>query len=93
MMKLTKKLHIITLTLAAVAAMLLPLSAGALSAEAYATESRLASGRWVKIKVTDSGLYAISKSTAQSWNTASSGESFRAMGLSFRLALLSWRKA
>ena len=67
MMKLTKKLHIITLTLAAVAAMLLPLSAGALSAEAYATESRHASGRWVKIKVTDSGLYAISKSTAQSW--------------------------
>ena len=45
MMKLTKKLHIITLTLAAVATMLLPLSAGALSAEAYATESRLASGR------------------------------------------------
>ena len=33
------------------------------------------------------------KSTAQSWNTASSGESFRSMGLSFRLALLSWRKA
>ena len=67
MMKLTKILHILTLTLSAVAAALLPFSAGALSAEAYATESRLASGRWVKIKVTESGLYAISKSTAQSW--------------------------
>ena len=56
MMKLTKILHILTLTLSAVAAALLPFSAGALSAEAYATESRLASGRWVRIKVTDSGL-------------------------------------
>ena len=33
----------------------------ALSADYYASESLLASGRWVKIKVDESGLYSISQ--------------------------------
>ena len=39
----------------------------ALSADYYASESLLASGRWVKIKVDESGLYSISQAEASSW--------------------------
>lgn len=39
----------------------------ALDASSYTTESMLCSGSWVKIKVEDSGVYAISEATAKSW--------------------------
>ena len=39
----------------------------ALNADFYASESKLASGRWVKINVPSSGLYSISQSEASSW--------------------------
>lgn len=39
----------------------------ALDASFYATQSKLAAGNWVKIKVDESGIYAITESTARSW--------------------------
>lgn len=41
--------------------------ATALNASFYASESKLAKGNWVKIKVEDSGIYAISESDARNW--------------------------
>lgn len=39
----------------------------ALTADSYATESKLAKGNWVKIKVTESGIHAITASEASKW--------------------------
>lgn len=66
MMKIFERIHIAVLAMVLTAA-LAPAGAGALSPDFYATESRLATGRWVKIKVTESGMYAITKATAQGW--------------------------
>ena len=42
-------------------------AARAFDADTYASESKLASGRWVKISVDRSGLYAISQSDLSKW--------------------------
>ena len=50
--------------------MLISLSTQALyafPAGRYATESVLSTGKWVKIKVTESGIYAITAGDAQAW--------------------------
>lgn len=49
------------------AALLLFLSAKALPADTYASASVLSTGRWVKISVPRSGVYAINASTLRSW--------------------------
>ena len=41
--------------------------AAALPVETYAASSVLASGRWVKVSVPQTGLYAIPASTLSSW--------------------------
>ena len=66
MMKISWKKHIALLAVLLLA-VLVPMGAAALSPEFYAGESRLAAGRWVKVKVTESGMYAITKATAQGW--------------------------
>lgn len=48
------------------AAILVAVSFSAASAE-YASESVLATGRWVKVKVTESGLYQLTRSTLSGW--------------------------
>ena len=48
------------------AAIMVAVSFSAASAE-YASESVLATGRWVKVKVTDSGLYQLTRSTLSGW--------------------------
>ncbi len=50
------------------AALLMPvLPARAFPTDTYAESSRLASGRWVKIGVENSGVYCISRATLRSW--------------------------
>ncbi len=46
---------------------LFPLRALALSPDSYTTESKLSTGKWVKVKVSESGLYAITSATAKEW--------------------------
>ncbi|MGM9804406.1 MAG: type IX secretion system sortase PorU [Muribaculaceae bacterium] len=41
--------------------------AQAFSADSYAAQSRLSSGRWVKVSVTQSGVYRITASDAKKW--------------------------
>lgn len=48
------------------AAIMVAVSFSAASAE-YASESVLATGRWVKVKVTESGLYQLTPSTLSGW--------------------------
>ncbi|MCM1348039.1 MAG: type IX secretion system sortase PorU [Firmicutes bacterium] len=56
------------LTLAAVVAMLAtPQRANAFSVDSYATESVLASGRWIKVSVATTGMHFISNSMLASW--------------------------
>jgi hypothetical protein len=49
------------------AALLFAPYAGALSSSAYASTSKLASGNWVKVKVSGTGIYVITKSDASKW--------------------------
>ena len=42
-------------------------AANAFSPETYASHSRLAEGKWVKIKIGESGVYAISDAQARQW--------------------------
>lgn len=56
-------IHIIILCVATICTP----AAMALDASHYASESVLASGRWVKISVTESGIYSISNSTLARW--------------------------
>lgn len=60
--------RIATLVLAAILAAM-PL--GALPPDTYATDSRLAAGRWIKVRVPESGLYRISATTLRSWGFSS----------------------
>ncbi|MDE6099406.1 MAG: type IX secretion system sortase PorU, partial [Paramuribaculum sp.] len=46
---------------------LLPARADAFAIESYATSSALASGRWVKVSVTSSGIHFISNATLRTW--------------------------
>ncbi|WP_300300624.1 type IX secretion system sortase PorU [uncultured Muribaculum sp.] len=49
------------------ACMLIPLRSYALPLETYAADSKLASGHWVKIKVSDSGVYLITPDQLRKW--------------------------
>lgn len=53
--------------LLAAALSVLAFFANALPQEYYAANSRLASGTWVKIKITETGIYQITTSDAQKW--------------------------
>ncbi len=55
------------IVLAAVCCVLGFSRAEALNADFYASESKLAKGNWVKIRVDDSGIYAISEQDARNW--------------------------
>lgn len=55
---MSKKITNIVLLISALVAMT-PFRANAFSASKYATTSRLATGRWVKIQVSDNGMYQI----------------------------------
>lgn len=59
--------HIFTLTLIALAVLLFPMAAGAFSPDKYASESALATGKWVKIRVPSTGLYAIPVADLRRW--------------------------
>lgn len=54
-----KALSILTMVLAPAAATLTALPAHALPAEHYAASSRLAEGRWARVKITESGMHLI----------------------------------
>lgn len=64
-----KKKHNFLLTVAVLVTTLLgtAMPAAALPVETYAASSVLASGRWVKVSVPQTGLYAIPASTLSSW--------------------------
>ncbi len=59
-------LNLLRLKISVLSAMI-ALGAMALDLSHYTAESVLASGRWIKISVDDSGLYRISASTLRSW--------------------------
>ncbi len=59
-------MKIFTHILIALCSLLTPLAAAA-SSHSYASTSRLASGRWVKVSVQQSGVYAISASQLRAW--------------------------
>ncbi len=62
-----QSLHFFTLTLIALVALLSPTAAGAFSPDKYASESVLATGKWVKIRVPSTGLYAIPVADLHRW--------------------------
>lgn len=49
------------------AAILGAVSAGAFPAETYTKSSRLAEGRWIKVRVDQTGMHFIPASTLRSW--------------------------
>lgn len=59
--------RLIAIIIALLPALLLPLRTSAWEAEAYAQTSKLATGRWMKVRVPSDGLYYISASTLRSW--------------------------
>lgn len=61
----TYKIYNIVFTLAFIACIFAPMRANA--ANKYASASVLAEGRWVKIKVAESGIHQITQSTLSSW--------------------------
>lgn len=61
---------IISLACAVACIVTLSVPASALPTDTYAATSKLASGRWVKIKVSDSGIYRISPEQLRSWGFA-----------------------
>ncbi len=63
------RLHIQISTIACVAifALYSSVNAHAFSTTHYADSSKLATGKWVKIKVTKSGMHAITSADAQKW--------------------------
>lgn len=62
----TAKSNIAILTAVTLAA-LSALSAAALPADYYASHSRLSSGKWIKVKVTDTGIQRVSHSQLRAW--------------------------
>lgn len=60
-------IQISALAFAAIFSLFHSVSALAFTADHYADSSKLATGKWVKIKVTDSGLHAITSADAQKW--------------------------
>lgn len=61
------KHNVVRLTALVALVLLTGLSAGARDASHYAQHSRLAQGKWIKIKVEESGIYQISAQQAQQW--------------------------
>lgn len=64
----SRTLHTLTLhTFLALLALLLPVGADAFPTDSYATSSVLASGKWVKVSVSKTGIHFISNSSLRSW--------------------------
>lgn len=59
--------HIYFSLFVAAVALLAPIGASAFESGFYPSSSVLASGKWVKIRIDDDGLYRISRSTLRSW--------------------------
>lgn len=59
--------RLLAIIIALLPAALLPVHTSAWEAEAYAQTSKLATGRWMKVRVPSDGLYHISSSTLRSW--------------------------
>ena len=66
-MNLYNKLHISIIAILLLIIAFFAPSTHARTAESYATESLLSSGKWVKVSVNESGIHAITASDAKRW--------------------------
>jgi len=68
---MSKTLHLFTIVVCAALAMVVAMPAQAMDSTYYASSSKLGTGTWVKIAVTESGIYQITADDIKSWGLGS----------------------